>query len=259
MTHNTSDSFWKEIEKRKVSPIAPWKFHLKNYGLWFMVILLGFVSSVTITVIYYVLYHHDRDVDKRLYSGFADWVALVLNILDSIPYFWIVIVAIFSMITVYLLRSSKKGYRYSRRMVSGMGLISVIMFSGLLSFFDTGKLIHRYLSTHVAAYDKIVYGNEQQWSQPENGYLGGMIIQYSDSAHIIEIRDYHGFVWAVDISVADIKKGTRLDSGIHVKITGVQTGEGHFKASSIQGWDEMYSSSPLTENFICYDISLFGV
>jgi len=237
MTEKTADSFWKEIEKRKVSPIPIWRFHLKNYGLWLLVVLFGLFASLATSTVYYVLFSHDLDVEQGRSSDFIDW-SLVLHILHSIPYLWITIVVTVILIALYLARSSRKGYQYSIRQVTAISLLSVVIFSLLFSFFDVGKYMHRYLSMRVNAYNYIVHSNEQQWSQPEKGYLGGKIMQSYGSDRMLVIRDFHGFEWMIDTTNTVVKEGTHFSSGYYVKIRGVQTGEANFRATTIQEWDE---------------------
>ncbi|MEI8185389.1 MAG: hypothetical protein WCG19_01720 [Chlorobiaceae bacterium] len=239
MSKNLSDSFWKEIEKRKTVPIPVWRFVAKNYGLWLLVSLFVVISSIAMATLSYVLFSHDLDVEQVHTSNLIEW-SLVLNILQSIPYLWIIIVALVSLIALLTVRSTKNGYRYSKRMVISISLLSTLIFSISFSIFDIGKYAHRYLSIKLPAYNKVVYGNEQHWSQPEKGYLGGKIIFVSVKDHFLLVRDFRNTYWRVDISKVKLHKGTHLASGYYLKITGVKVEKLFFYALTLQDWDETY-------------------
>ena len=110
---------------------------------------------------------------------------------------------------------------------------------------DVGKYIHRYLIENVHIYNNLVYANEHRWTHAENGLLGGKVIQYQKDKHLLVLSDFNKSIWQVDLRNAEVRPGTRLVPGKHLKITGIITGTKTFKSLTVQGWSKRYQKHPL--------------
>ncbi|MBU1152058.1 hypothetical protein KJ632_04520, partial [Patescibacteria group bacterium] len=95
----------KKIRDQHISPRPRWEFLLKDYTMWvafgLCVIIGGIASSVTI----FRLINSDWDVYERTGHSFASFA------FESMPYFWILLFALFVVIAYLNFTHTKKGYK----------------------------------------------------------------------------------------------------------------------------------------------------
>jgi hypothetical protein len=240
MAKFSPDLILDEIEKRKVVPIPRWHFILRRSVFWVLAAISVITGSISIVTAIYVFVDHDFVVDHANINRFLDQQPLVEDIIVSIPYMWIVALLLFVLVAYYGFRHTRKGYRYpTLRVIAGSILLSLLL-SGLLNLFDVGQIIHRYLIENVRAYGRLVYTNEQRWTQARKGWLGGKVMREDLSRRQLIVMDYRKRIWTVDIGSTTVKPGTHLLPGKYLKITGIKTGNKTFQATSIQAWEKKY-------------------
>ncbi len=240
MAKFSSDLILDEIEKRKVVPIPRWHFLLRRSVFWVLAVFSVITGSISMATAIYVFVDHDFVVDHANINRFLDQQPLIEDIIVSIPYLWLVAMVLFVLVAYYGLRHTRKGYRYpTLRLIAGSMLLSLLL-SGLLNLFDVGLIIHRYLIENVRAYGRLVYTNEQRWSQVKKGWLGGKVIREDKVQRQLIVMDYRKRLWTVDIGTTTVKPGTLMLPGKYIKITGTKTGSQSFQATSIQGWEKKY-------------------
>ena len=66
------------------------------------------------------------------------------------------------------------------------------------------------------------------WMMPESGYLSGIIIEVNDTN--LQIEDFEGSNWIIDIIDSHIPPAVILDIGEKIKIIGRITDKKQFKA-----------------------------
>jgi hypothetical protein len=240
MAKFSPDLILDEIEKRKVVPIPRWHFLLRRSVFWVLAAISVITGSISIATAIYVFVDHDFVVDHANINRFLDQQPLVEDIIVSIPYMWIVALLLFVLVAYYGFRHTRKGYRYPTLRVIGGSVLLSLLLSGLLNLFDVGHIIHRYLIENVKAYGRLVYTNEQRWSQVKKGWLGGKVIREDKAMHQLIVMDYKKRIWTVDIGATSVKPGTLMLPGKYIKITGTKTGNQAFQATSIQAWEKKY-------------------
>jgi len=240
MVRISSDSILDEIEKRKVVPIPRWHFLLRRISFWILAVISVITGSISMATGIYIFFDNDFIVDRANINRLFAQKPFIEDIVISIPYIWLTALALFILVAYYGFRHTKKGYRYpTTRVIAGSLLLSLLC-SLCLNAIDIGKITHRYLIDNVQGYDKLVYANEQRWSRSEQGLLGGKVVQYTKPGTILVLRDFKKNLWQVDLSTAEVRPGTLLLPGKHLKITGVKTGKRTFHARSIQAWSKKY-------------------
>jgi len=236
MPKKSSDLILDEIEKRNVVPIPRWRFILKRSIFWILAAISVITGSIAMVTAIYVFFDNDFIVDQANIDRLFAQRPFIEEVVESIPYVWLIAMFLFILAAYYGFRHTKKGYRYPMlRIVTGSLLVSLLI-SGVLNIFDVGKYIHRYLIENIQGYDHLVYTNEIRWTQMEKGLLGGKVVSQSIPEHLIVVKDYKKRLWTVDIASADMNSGIRIVPGRYLKITGIKTGPKTFKAKSIRPW-----------------------
>ncbi|NTV93160.1 MAG: hypothetical protein HGA72_07845 [Chlorobiaceae bacterium] len=242
MAKFSPDLILNEIEKRKVVPIPKWHFLLRRSVFWILAVISVITGSISMATAIYVFFDQDFVVDQANIIRFLDQQPLVEDVIVSIPYLWLTVLVLFVLVANFGFRHTKKGYRYPMfRVIAGSLLLSLLL-SGLMNLFDVGHIIHRYLIENVRAYDRLIYANEQRWSQVKKGWLGGKVIREVPAQRQLIVMDYKKRIWTVDIGNSTVKPGTLMLPGKYIKITGHKTGNQMFQAVSIQAWEKKYNN-----------------
>ncbi len=240
MAKLSPDLILDEIEKRKVVPIPRWYFTVRRAIFWALAVISVITGSISMATAIYVFVDHDFVVDHARIAQFLDQEPVIENIIISIPYLWVMALLLFILVAYYGFRHTRKGYRYpTLRVIAGSMLLSLLL-SLLLNLFDVGHVIHRYLIENVRGYGRLVYTNEQRWTQAKKGWLGGKVLREVPATHQLVVMDYRKRIWTVDTGSTLLRSGTKLLPGKYLKITGVKTGDRAFHAATIQPWEKKF-------------------
>jgi len=230
-----------EIEKRHAELIPRWRFIVKQLGFWLLAAISVVTGGLAMATAIYVFIDNDFIADHDYIDRFFIERPVVEDVISSIPYVWLVALALFTLVAFFGFRHTKKGYRYSAPKVIAASLGASLFLSLCLNTIDIGGYIHRYLIENVHVYNNLINANEQRWSNSQKGLLGGKVIKIDNIQHLIVLRDFRRGIWRVDISKAEVRPKTQMASGRYLKITGIKTGRRTFQALSIQSWEKKYN------------------
>lgn len=230
-----------EIEKRKLVLIPRWRVFLKRFSFWLLAAISVVTGSIAMATALYVFFDNDFAVDHdNIHQLFIER-PYIGDIFASIPYVWLVALALFTLVAFIGFRHTKKGYRYSALKVIASSLVTSFLLSVCFNATDVGGYIHRYLVENVRMYNSLIYANEQRWTNARKGLLGGKVIHVDNTRHLIVLKDFQRHIWTVDFTDAEVRQKTRIAPGRFLKITGVTTGKETFHAIGIQNWEKKYN------------------
>lgn len=236
MTKIDSERILEEIEKRNVVPLPRWYFIARSALFWGLAVISVITGAISMATAVYVFLDNDYVTDHANIDTLFEQRPLLEIIVQSIPYVWLLALTLFIIVAYYGFRHTRRGYRYPMlRVISGSLLMSMLL-CGVMNAFDVGRLIHRYLIENIQSYNRLVNTNEILWVQTAKGLLGGKIVEYPVRDSLVIIRDYKKRLWRVDISRAEVRTGTKLVVGKYLKITGLETRTGEFRAHSVRPW-----------------------
>ncbi|MEI8186384.1 MAG: hypothetical protein WCG19_06790 [Chlorobiaceae bacterium] len=235
MSKDILNSFWQEIEDKKIEQIPRWRFNAVRIGAWLIVGALGILLSLGGAIALYISINHDYSNGHEHSLHFLQHYPLLVNVLMSLPYVWFILIAVFFLVIFTAVSRSKKGYSYSAVRVITWLLLTTIPLSVVFYTSGIGRSLHWYLTEHYSVYFHLVNGNEQDWTQPENGRLGGKVISYNEKTHVMILKSFHNDLWTIDMKHAWSDSDTLFVPGNYVKILGVQTTSTGFAAHSVHG------------------------
>jgi hypothetical protein len=215
-TKSASDKAIEVISKNHLSPIPAWEFRLRDWGVWLFWGLAVVTGGVAVAVTDYMMKSNDWD-------------------LYYVPYFWLLGFLTSMGLAYFGFRKTKKGYRYGMLKIAiweiGLSLILGVMLAGV----GAGSKIDAILAKDIPGYRQIVPLKTQQWTRPEEGFLSGVITRVNTN-NKVEIRDFDGKSWNIDVSGAIIRGRVILKPGEEVKIIGHLVAKGQFAATEIRPW-----------------------
>jgi len=219
-----------KIEKQHLVPEAKWKHWLKKYGIWFL-----FATGVILTAVsLMVAFDNANNLDWDLYCfGQQNRLVYIFSIL---PYFWIILMAIFLATTFLEIRKTETGYRYSWLRMILITFGGIVIFGVLVSIFGIGGRLNSKLTKDFPFYGQhMVVTKESQWMQPAKGFLAGTIISIAQNK--LEIKDLNNKSWNISLDEKTlIKPSANISQEKMIKLIGERIDENNFKAQEIRPW-----------------------
>jgi hypothetical protein len=226
---NISQEVFDKIETKHLKPKPRWEFLAKNYVFWGLFVLSIFIGSLAVSAIIFMAANNDWDLHDRLDGN---WVNFIF---DTLPYFWLLLLAVFTFVAYYYLRHTRSGYRYSLFLIIGL-TISASVFFGLLSFVaGFGEFLDQDLNENMPFYRSFTLNRAKMWIQPERGILAGTIKDFLGQDDF-NLEDFTSQVWLVKSGVAIKNQKVKFIIGENVKIVGEKIGELEFRAFDIRPW-----------------------
>ena len=225
-----TDTVLKTIGERGLAPRPRWHFLLKNWIFWFLAGSTVVLGGIAVAIIIFVFFDHEGTARTYLNQS------LVQDILLTIPYIWLVSLALLVALTRLLIHNVKQGYRYSIRKVLVVTLSLSILFGFILNAFELGDTIHEYLNETIPYYNSLVYTSKDGWSQPSKGLLGGTVLSIASTSEL-RLQDFHHIEWRVDISTVEYSDDY-IDPkvGDVIKMVGTETGKNTFQPQQLFPW-----------------------
>jgi len=230
MSDRLPEKIIEEIKKQGIESRPRWQFLLKRWVLWLVAIFSTIVGGIAIAIIIFTFIDHDASARVYLKESAVD------DILLTIPYFWLVNLALLIIIAKYVVRHTKFGYRYATARIVGAVLIGSALFGIALNAMDVGERAQDFLVEAVPYYDTLTYTSKDAWSHHEKGLLGGAVTAVASSEEF-ELIDFRKKIWQVDTSGMEDKEDLIIRQGVKIKIIGTQKDGFLFYAERIFYWN----------------------
>ncbi|MFC1598941.1 hypothetical protein ACFL2U_02975 [Patescibacteria group bacterium] len=218
-----SQKILQTIKSKKIEPKPKCYFIAYNVIIWFLSMLGLLIGSLSFAVILYIIINNDWDVYKNINDSF--WKFLLL----TLPYLWLILLAIFIGFAYYNFKLTKKGYKFPFIIIIISYILISIIIGSILYSFGVGQAIDQALTEKTPLYTKMFNNRHNLWTQPEQGRLAGIIIEIKDQ-NIFLLNDLTKKEWQV-ISVQPLKP--QFKPGIKIRVIGQQTEPTTFKAIQI--------------------------
>lgn len=222
---NFDQEILKKIKEEKIVPKPKWQFLLKEYTVWGFGMLSLLIGGLAFSVIIFMFSYNDWGVYHQIDRSFGEFLLLTL------PYFWVVILALFIMVLNYNIRHTKKGYRFSLPVITVATIFLSIVLGIVFYILGMGKAIDDVLGARMPFYEKVVNRQIDFWSQPENGRLAGMVTEVIDGGLVL--YDLERNKWSVDSSEAIIIPMAEIVINRPIRMTGVIIEDSNFQADKI--------------------------
>jgi hypothetical protein len=212
------------LEKIKGSqPKSKWQFVIKDYCIWTLGFISLILSSLGFASTLYMLLHNDWDVYRQVSGGLFSFIFLTL------PYFWLIFLAVFIYTAEYIIRHTKRGYKFEfSRMVIASISISII-FGSFFYNVGIGEAIDDAFARRLPFYGKLVNPRQQIWLKIDDGLLGGVILEKDGKTFIL--KDMQGREWQVFAENAIMLIDPQV--GQPIRSLGEKIDEGRFEADMI--------------------------
>ena len=193
-----------KIEEEHIAPKPKWHFLILEYGIWSFAAVAFIIGSLAFSVILYLLKNEDWLIYREMKDGFPQSTILAL------PYFWIILMAVFALVAYYNIKNTKSGYRYRFVFIFMLSVVLSALGGYVLEKGSVGEFIDFSLRKRLPPYEAFLDPRRSLWSSPDAGRLAGEIIDF-DEGKIFLIRDFHNATWTID--AFDARLSPRFELG----------------------------------------------
>jgi hypothetical protein len=223
-----------KIKEKNIQPKPRWECLLKEYLIWIFGTGSLLVGGLAFSVVIYMFVTNDWDVYEYIDESFFGFIVATL------PYFWLLFLALFIFIADYNFKQTKTGYRYKLIAIISVSVF-ISMFLGMVFYVaGMGKIIDRTFSENVPQYYHIMNKRMIIWKHPEKGLLSGVVVEVFSNTEF-KLKDTNNIYWSVDGQGAVVMGEINLiRKGERLRIIGKRLNENNFKALRIMPWIPMH-------------------
>jgi len=214
-----------KIKKDKLEPRPRWQFLLKSYTLYIAGVLALLIGALAVAVMIYLFNFNDWHLYRQAKIGFGEFFLLTL------PYFWLLFLALFVFIVYYNLKHTKRGYRYPGILLIGALIILSIILGTVFYSWGFGEKIDTILGKSAPFYGHVFNPQIDFWSQPEEGRLAGLIIRLNETGDFV-LLDRELKEWSVSVD-SEINHDIALALKQPLRLLGKRIGDSEFLANQI--------------------------
>ncbi len=217
------DKILNKILTENIKPISKRYFLIKRYGVMVFGLLITILGAVVFAKIFASILVSGWEYWDYVYDSFGSFLYAAM------PLMWILLLVVFTFLTPFILEKTAHGYRYKK--------IILVLFS-ILTSIVLGILILK-VGAYSGANKYFTNSTEERetslWVRPNQGRLAGKITLRATDSVILE--DYHGKVWAVDVTNLLPASKQVSENSEQVRIVGVEVDENTFIACQVMPLD----------------------
>jgi len=226
-----SKKLLEKIKSRKIMQKSRLRFVAKNIIFWIIFIFSVIIGGLSFSIILFVITQQQQELSILLRTNYFN-VDLFLNFL---PFFWIISCIVFLIVSIFGMRHTKTGYRYSRFLIFGASILFSILLGIFLFFAKGAEKIEEVADENMPSY--IFIGADKRkmkfWLEPKHGYLGGKIVDIVSKENYLIIENFEEKGWRIDIREINKKQKKSFKKGMHIKIIGKIKEDNFFIAKEI--------------------------
>ncbi len=214
-----------KIKEDKLQPLSRWHFVVKNYLVWVFGILALIASSAALSLMIYLFQFNDFTLSRQMNKSTVEILFLTL------PYFWILFLAVAIFIVYYNVKHTKKGYRYPLWLVTVVVFSASILICALFCSLGWNERMDEMLGRKAPLYGKMMNPHVDFWSNPDDGRLVGLTASDLEE-NSFELVDRDGHIWLVSVDT-NTEGTTFVISGRPVRMLGDKKSKKEFAANMI--------------------------
>ncbi len=177
------------IDEKHLKPKPRWQFLLTNYCMWIITILTVILGALATAVVLFEITHSQ-------FLDLAPDFSPVNKLLLATPFFWIILLIIFTAIGYYNVRHTHKGYRYHAYWIVIFSIMLSISMGSIVYALGGGERLESFFYQNISWYRYIVNTQTGSWQSPKQGRLTGYLVDQPSSNQLV-IWDVNKREWLV--------------------------------------------------------------
>lgn len=223
---NFADTIRETIEKENIKPIPKWVFWGKNISFFCIFIFSVLLGALALSIVFYYIFE----------GGFESLHPRFINIVSSIPLFWVLSFIGFGIFSFFGMKHIPKGYKVSFLSFIGINIFLTIVFGSIFYILNIPESIEKY-SSHIPFHRQLDERIDGFWMNPREGRIAGEIVMKKEN--IVYIQTRLNEEWKIIIpKQSHFFKRMNEKKNIRIKIEGevISLDKKIFKAHKILPW-----------------------
>ncbi len=227
-----SQHILEKIKNEDLKPTSKWVFRAKNGLFWGIFAGAAITGSRAIAVLIRIVSDSEFLLATSAQGGFIPPLRHLLH-----P-FWLLFFLLFLLFASYGLHQTKNGYRFQtwKLIILNLFISLVIGVGGFLV--GDGERFEKYIHDRAPFFKMHEENQRLLWSAPDQGRLGGEIIEIQDEKLLI-LNAFDESIWTVDYQNSEQRKKFTPEVGYLVRIVGKSSGENTFIAEIMKPWKKL--------------------
>ncbi|MBP9728422.1 MAG: hypothetical protein KBD27_03525 [Candidatus Moranbacteria bacterium] len=221
-----------EITRKNIRPIPFWVTWLRNSAYWVGVIFLVLLSALAAAASFHAV--SEIDWDAYVKADFS-WFQMLLS---GVPLFSFVLIILFFWVALYFLHQTRHGYRYPMVFLVGIFFSTSVVFGYFIEVSPLDEPTENFLLYALPHKNtlptNLLPSAARQWSQPENGLLGGTVLSSNDTD--FQLLDAREKLWTIEYTPDTLASDALLEPYEDIKVIGNQEDDDTFRATEIRDW-----------------------
>ncbi|HBI17046.1 MAG: hypothetical protein UR60_C0034G0004 [Candidatus Moranbacteria bacterium GW2011_GWF2_34_56] len=223
MKNNYAQKIIEKIKQEKIVPKSRFFLNWKNYVFWLIWLSTLFLGAIFFSFIILNLLDIHPLVIRQLGLG-----KIFFILARTAPYLWIFLALLAGISGFMAIRKTKRGYRYSVLFITSIGVLFISMLGAILHMSKVNRNMGGKIFIKNRISREMAFPMEKRWRHPEEGMLGGQIIEIKERA--FDLRGFNGKIWEVHYSDGTKFKIKKIEKDMNVAVIGEKFGENKFRA-----------------------------
>ena len=225
------------IEAEAITPTPKINFMLSEFGIWLLWCVTVVFGAVALAISVYVTMSAQYALYEATHENFVTFFVSVM------PIVWILLFAGMTYLSVYEIKKTKRGYRYSTFLVLGSNIVSTLLGAMILHNFGLGYALDSKLGQEFDMYQSMDKMEQQMWQMPKEGRLVGeltltAVFDGETIPPVLNFKDSSGVTWRFSVDELSERELTLLAPSIPVRVIGTTTSEFTFHACGVFPWEQ---------------------
>lgn len=217
-----------KIQHDHVTQKSRFEFTAKNVLFWMLFSASILIGGLAFSVMIFAFSQTEFDLIEHLTHSRIEFI------LSMLPILWIILTGIFAILSIWGVRHTKKGYKYSPLTVIGGSILCSIVLGTVFYLSGGAERFEAIFARNVPGYQSVEEKKLTTWSNPEQGFISGTI---QSTGTTILLKDWNGDDWQIDTTNALIRGRASMNVGSQIKIIGELQQDNQFKAEEIRPWN----------------------
>lgn len=210
---STANAVLARIEREGIVPLSRWRFMAREGVVWSLGVVSVCVGGLAFVGILFELDETWWEMYEATHESFIDFL------LDALPLIWLVVFFLFLSCAYYLLRVTRRGYRYSLSAALACSLLCSVSLGGALYISGSGRFVDEQIGAYVPFHNPLIWREQALWMMPEEGRVAGIVRDVSFEEDDFWIEGVDGVTYTIKIDLSGLDRA-HLRPGESVRVAG---------------------------------------
>jgi len=179
------------IEEEHIEPVPGWRFTVPNVILWFAWVVSIIVGSISVAAGIFVVANAGWDYYSTTHDTF------LVFFVESLPYFWLIVMTLFILLAYENIRHTKRGYRFHITSILILSIGVSLAGGSILYFSGVGHVFDQHVAATLPFRTPVIEYQKKLWENPDRGLLAGEINMISEDAQWFTMNTFGGERWKI--------------------------------------------------------------